>query len=629
MVLKEALTGPSSFDYIKEFPRGAKAVGFPDLKAEGTYFRTMPIGGTVRQMELSDVVEFIFFDDRDRACFDSVEVRRDSGFNLEIHDHGKKIARIPRQQHLIPVEKSKKNKTLMFRGPLFGVTTMGAGHGFDPESTTSGIIIWINRRGIVVDPPVNATEKLLQLGVNPKLIDSVILTHCHADHDAGTLQAMMQEGRLNLYTSQTIYDSFINKSEALTGIGRMHLKKMIRFFPVLLGVPLNIIGGSFTFNYTLHSIPTISIQVNFRGKQMVYSSDTLNDPDYIRKMYKQGVISKDRYDFLNHFPWDSDLIFHDAGVPPLHTPVSYLCTLPEDVRKKLYLVHVSQDSIPEDSGLRIAPTGLSNTVSLNVSPSDFDETLELLSVIMNVDIFKDFSIAKIRGFLSIVSRENFRPGDFVFRKGDDGDKFYIIITGTVDIIDEGMVISTYSDSDYFGEKSILLNEKRSASIKARNDVRLLSITKDHFWGFIRGTDIEKRILRLAVLQDTQLRNLLDLNSVFRYLTATQRIQLHKIVEPVLTAFPPGSVIINEDVKNSHCYFIEKGSVNVFRKNNFYATLGKGQLFGVGSVYSETGFSHFTIIIKQDIVLHRIKCSDFKNYIENNPGVYMKFYYCDY
>lgn len=272
---------------------------------------------------------------------------------------------------------------------------------------------------------------------------------------------------------------------------------------------------------------------------------------------------------------------------------------------------------------------MSNTVALDVRPSDFDETLELLSVIMNVDIFKDFSIANIRGFLSIVSRENFRPGDFVFRKGDDGDKFYIIISGTVDIIDEGTVISTYSDSDYFGEKSILLNEKRSASIKARNDVRLLSITKAHFWGFIRGTDIEKRILRMAVFQDTQLRNLLDLNSVFRSLTATQKIQLHKIVEPVLTPFPPGSVVITEDVKNPYCYFIERGSVNVFRKNNFFATLGKGQVFGVGSVYSEAGFSHFTIIVKNDIVLHRIKRNDFKNYVENNPGVYMKFYYCDY
>ncbi len=629
IVLKEALTGPDLFDYIDEFTDGENSLGFPDLKAEGDYFRTMSIDGTVRKIGLDDVVEFVFFDDNGKVCFDTIEVCLDEQFNIEIHDQGQKIARIERNFQIVPSKKANKNKAVVFRAPLFGVTTIGAGHGFDPDSITSGIIIWINRRGIIVDPPVNSTDKLLRLGVNPKLIDSVILTHCHADHDAGTLQAMMQEGKLNLYTTKTIFNSFINKSEAVTGMGRFHLKKLIDFSPVLLGVPLNIMGGNFIFNYTLHSIPTISIQVNFRKKWIVYSSDTLNDPDSIKKMYKQGVVSKARYDFLLNFPWDKDFIFHDAGVPPLHTPAEYLCTLPEEVRKKLYLVHVSRESVPKDSGLKIAPTGLSNTVELDVKPSDFDETLELLNVLMNIDIFKKFNIAKIRGFLSIISRENFTANQFIFQKGDQGDKFYIIISGTVDIIDNDKVISTYSDSDYFGEKSILLNKKRSASIKTRNNVRLLSISKDQFLGFVRGTDIENSILRLAVLQDTQLRKLLDLNRVFRLLTATQKIQLHKIVEPALKKFTPGDAIITEDVKNDNCYFIEKGSVNVFRKNIFFANLGRGELVGLGSVFSESSFSHFTVIVKEPVLLHKIKRNDFKAYIENNPGVYVKFYYCDY
>ena len=630
VVLKEALTGPDTFAYLDdEFVQGRHSPEVPDLKAEGDYFRTMPINGTLRKMKLDDVVEFLFFDDTGRVGFDAVEIRRDSKFNVEIHDSGKKSAVIKRDLQIVPGKNRAETGTTVFRPPLFGVTTIGAGHGFDPESSTSGIIIWINRRGVVVDPPVNSTDKLLQLGVNPKWIDSVILTHCHADHDAGTLQAIMQEGKLNLYTTKTIFESFIKKSEALTGVDRMHLRKMIHFSPVILGVPLNIMGGNFFFNYTLHSIPTISIRVNFRGKGMVYSSDTLNDPDCIGKMYEQGVISKERYKFLRSFSWEEDLIFHDAGVPPLHTPIQYLCTLPESVRRKLYLVHVSHDSIPKECGLKIAPIGLSNTVELNVPPSDFDEILELLSVIMNIDIFKDFTISKIREFLSIVSRETFKAHEFIFKKGDRGGKFYIIISGTVDIIDDGKVISTYSDSDYFGEKSIVLNKKRSASIQARNEVRLLSITGDQFWGFIRGTAIEKRILRLAVFQDTQLRNFLDLNTVFKGLTPTQKIQLHKMVEPVAETLTPGTVIIKEDMQIDCCYFIEQGSVNVFRKNIFFDTLERGQMFGVGSVYSESAFSHFTIIVKEDIVLHKIRRSEFRNYIENNPGVYMKFYYYDY
>ena len=290
-VLAEALTGPAHLDYAQEFPEGEACSGYPDLKREGEYFRTMPIGEEVRRMQLDDVVRFTFFDGDGRAQVGDIEVVQDGDFNVTVHDKGKKIAQIDRRRAIIPRKRFSLKKDILFRPPLFGVTTIGAGHGFDPDSSTSGIIIWINRRGIVVDPPVHSTDKLLHLGVNPKLIDSVILTHCHADHDAGTLQAMMQEGKLNLYTTQTIFNSFMHKSQALTGIGEEHLRKMINFSPVYLGTALNIMGGNFIFNYTLHSIPTISIQVSFpRERVWVYSSDTLNDPEYIGKMYQQGVI---------------------------------------------------------------------------------------------------------------------------------------------------------------------------------------------------------------------------------------------------------------------------------------------------------------------------------------------------
>ena len=88
-----------------------------------------------------------------------------------------------------------------------------------------------------------------------------------------------------------------------------------------------------------------------------------------------------------------------------------------------------------------------------LTPSEFDETLELLSVIMNIDIFRDFCVAKIRGLLSVVAKEAFSAGTYIFKKGDRGDKFYIIISGTVEIIHDTQTSTTYSDSDYFWRKS--------------------------------------------------------------------------------------------------------------------------------------------------------------------------------
>ena len=60
--------------------------------------------------------------------------------------------------------------------------------GFDKGGTTTGFVVWMNRRGIMVDPPPHSGTHLKKHGINPRLIKGVILTHCHADHDAGTFQ---------------------------------------------------------------------------------------------------------------------------------------------------------------------------------------------------------------------------------------------------------------------------------------------------------------------------------------------------------------------------------------------------------------------------------------------------------
>ena len=216
-VLQEALFGPEVLDYAREFSAGEETPGYPDLRAELDHFRTMPVAGEVRKLRIEDVVEFALFDNDGTARFDDVEIHADPLFNITIRQGGEVVARIDRGTPLLPAVAEEAEGERIFHPPLFGMTALGTGHGFDPDADTSGMILWINRRGIIIDPPVHSTAKLMRLGVNPKLIDSVILTHCHADHDAGTLQKIMQEGQVNLYTTATIFESFLRKASALTG----------------------------------------------------------------------------------------------------------------------------------------------------------------------------------------------------------------------------------------------------------------------------------------------------------------------------------------------------------------------------------------------------------------------------
>jgi hypothetical protein len=76
------------------------------------------------------------------------------------------------------------------------------------------------------------------------------------------------------------------------------------------------------------------------------------------------VLSKGRADELRQIPLqDCDALLHEAGAPPIHTPLAVLQALPEHVKERLYVVHTS--ALPPDSGLRVAPTGTAGTIRLD------------------------------------------------------------------------------------------------------------------------------------------------------------------------------------------------------------------------------------------------------------------------
>jgi hypothetical protein len=70
-------------------------------------------------------------------------------------------------------------------------------------------------------------------------------------------------------------------------------------------------------------------------------------------MHGAGVLSEGRRDKLLNFPWQHDAILHEAGIPPIHTPIKTLQALPDDVKARLHVVHVAASSIP--AGVCVMP----------------------------------------------------------------------------------------------------------------------------------------------------------------------------------------------------------------------------------------------------------------------------------
>ncbi|MEY2428071.1 MAG: hypothetical protein QOJ40_956, partial [Verrucomicrobiota bacterium] len=84
------------------------------------------------------------------------------------------------------------------------------------------------------------------------------------------------------------------------------------------------------------------------------------------------------------------------------------------------------------------------------------------------------------------SHAHYQPGDFVIRRGDPPTNFYVIEKGEVEVVrttpgdGEGEVLAVLGAGSFFGEKALLSNEPRVASVRARTPLDVLVMGKNVF-----------------------------------------------------------------------------------------------------------------------------------------------------
>jgi len=449
VAMTEAVFGPRSVDLNNDAFQADDDVFVPDIRGELAFFR--------RGLKLSDMMEIKTFDKKYRIEIEGVTISKTEEDSFRFSVDGKEFAEVPAKVHYTPQYSIGEQLPEPFIPPRFGVTCLGPSNGFDPNDNTSGFIIWLNGNGIMIDPPVNSTEWLVRSNVNPKFIDSIILTHCHADHDAGTFQKILEESRVTIYTTPTIMRSFLTKYSAFSGESFEYLQKLFSFHPVYIGRSFYLHGGQFYINYAVHSIPTMGFRLTFQDKTFVYSSDHQGDPEVQKELREKGLISDERLEELRSFPWDSDVIYHEAGIAPLHTPVSYLNSLPKSVQKKIVVYHIAAKGFPskKETALSRATFGIENTLYFDVKAPAYEEAYRSLDVLKHLDFFTTLPVNKVQQFLTIVESKRFKRGQKIIERGNRGEYFFIIRSGNARVDTDQLLRSKYLGAyEYFGEVAL-------------------------------------------------------------------------------------------------------------------------------------------------------------------------------
>jgi len=100
----------------------------------------------------------------------------------------------------------------------------------------------------------------------------------------------------------------------------------------------------------------------------------------------------------------------------------------EEIKERLYLVHIASKDIPENSGLKAAIPGLENTIILPVNPT-IDKTIQKLDLLSSIDIFNNIPLNKAKDMIRCCLEEEYNSNQVVIREGTYGNKFYIIMSG--------------------------------------------------------------------------------------------------------------------------------------------------------------------------------------------------------
>jgi len=121
-------------------------------------------------------------------------------------------------------------------------------------------------------------------------------------------------------------------------------------------------------------------------------------------------------------------------------------------------------------------------------PTEKSMTLnEETDFLSKVPLFRELepSLLKLLAFTS--EMVNYQDSEVLFRAGEPGDCAFVIMDGEVEILstEDSMVVGVLQINQIFGELALLNDEPRSATLRAKGDLKVMRISESSFLELIK------------------------------------------------------------------------------------------------------------------------------------------------
>lgn len=213
------------------------------------------------------------------------------------------------------------------------------------------------------------------------------------------------------------------------------------------------------------------------------------------------------------------------------------------------------------------------------------DVVQLETVLSRVKFVRELTMKTRMDLCKLTGYARHGAGETLFRQGDPGEFFYVVLSGSVDVFirDPGgreHLVATLFNGDSFGELALMQEgNTRGATIVAKEDCEFLTLGREDYGAILR-TQSEKSISeKVAHLRSTPM---------FRHVE-------HDTVQSmayVLTArtYPRNALVFKQGEEIEDVYFVAEGAVRLVREVRNRETLRRAGVTrrGPGCLFGKTG-----------------------------------------
>ena len=121
-----------------------------------------------------------------------------------------------------------------------------------------------------------------------------------------------------------------------------------------------------------------------------------------------------------------------------------------------------------------------------------------LSILRSVDLFAPLANPMIEAVASRLRHVEVPPGAVIMRKGEPGNRFYVIADGAVEVTRDGRPVARLGPGAYFGEIALLRDVPRTATVTATTPTTLLVLERADFLEAVTGHPVAREAADVTI-----------------------------------------------------------------------------------------------------------------------------------